>query len=171
MKVLGRFVASGTASGKVVFTSIKDDSFGGDTNGDGLSSSAAAGDWMRISFLQNQATSTLTHSTVRYGGERPTVNDPFEGALRIKDASIEIRNSTIEHNDTVGIWMRHSTSTLIADSIIQEHRDSTSETFYGLFLTASSTPTIGNTTFRLNESHIFYDSTSTTTDSGGNVFE
>lgn len=170
LTIAGRLIASGTSGGNVVFTSIKDDTSGGDTNNDSASTSPSAGDWRNLTFTNNNATSTLTYAAVRYGGDKSASN-PDDGAIRIKNSSIEIRNSTIEKNYLIGVWMQTSTSTLITDSFVKNHNDSTSETFYGLFLTASSTPTIRNTIFSQNESHIFYDSTSTTTDAGGNTFE
>lgn len=166
--VKGQLLANGTASSKIIFTSLKDDEYGGDT--DAASSTPLAGDWLNLTFSQNQATSTLDNTIVRYGGDK----NPFnldKGAILIKNSSVEIKNSTIEKNYLIGVWMQNSTSTVISDSLIQNHTDATSETFYGAYLTSSSTPLIKNTKFKNNETHIFKDSTSSYTDGGGIIFE
>jgi hypothetical protein len=46
--VIGTLEVEGTASNRVVFTSIKDDTYGGDTNGDDDATSPAPGDWDSI---------------------------------------------------------------------------------------------------------------------------
>ena len=58
--------ALGTRSAPVVFTSIKDDDFGGDTNGDGDASVPQPGDWEEIK--NNGGTIRFEYVKARYGG-------------------------------------------------------------------------------------------------------
>ncbi|MCJ7547637.1 MAG: hypothetical protein MUP30_12595, partial [Deltaproteobacteria bacterium] len=45
ISVDGTLIADGTETDRIYFTSIKDDSIGGDTNGDGTGSTPARGNW------------------------------------------------------------------------------------------------------------------------------
>jgi hypothetical protein len=85
--VNGRLVAQGDAAAPIVFTSARDDSCGGDTNGDGSDTSPGTGDWGYVQL--NGSGSRLEHCILRYGGYRDD-----------DSASIEVWHNYM-------LWIRH----------------------------------------------------------------
>jgi hypothetical protein len=67
LTVRGGLVAQGDAVDKIVFTSFKDDNYGGDTNADGINSVPARGDWGQIRF-DGATTASVRWAIVLYGG-------------------------------------------------------------------------------------------------------
>ncbi len=65
--VNGSLIASTTAAEPIVFTSLKDDSRGGDTNGDGSASVPQDNDWARIKF-SNGSAGNFSNAVFSYGG-------------------------------------------------------------------------------------------------------
>ena len=68
LDVYGALEVGGTAANPVIFTSLADDSAGGDTNADGASSVAHAGDWGAIRLHASAPASSISYAQVRYGG-------------------------------------------------------------------------------------------------------
>ncbi|MBU1700669.1 MAG: VCBS repeat-containing protein [Candidatus Eisenbacteria bacterium] len=68
MIINGGLVAQGDAVEKVVFTSFKDDNYGGDTNLDGVNTIPNPGDWGQIRFDGAHSGSLLGWAVVSYGG-------------------------------------------------------------------------------------------------------
>ncbi|MFH1084649.1 MAG: hypothetical protein V1772_02635, partial [Chloroflexota bacterium] len=80
LTVQGTFVAEGSALRPVVLTSIRDDSAGGDTNGDGAATTPKAKDWVGILFdvLSRGNPGAIGYAEVRYAGSSAARMAPIE---------------------------------------------------------------------------------------------
>lgn len=68
LNVSGSLVCAGTPAAPVVFTSLFDDTAGGDTNNDGAATMPAPGDWNLVYFSHVSSGNSMSHTQVRYGG-------------------------------------------------------------------------------------------------------
>jgi murein DD-endopeptidase MepM/ murein hydrolase activator NlpD len=106
----------GTASSAVYFTSYKDDSVGGDTNGDTTSTSPGLGDWDRIK-LDAGASSTIAHAFIRYGASTgqgtPIMIFNFGGNLTLTNTDVATGVNTTAY----GVYNPSGTSSITSCNV------------------------------------------------------
>ncbi len=97
--VNGALIANGNVEEPIVFTSLEDDSYGGDTNEDGNSSAPGKGNWGTIDFNASSSDSlnSMRYCIVRYGGSNTGSN---YGMVRDFNSNMVMATSTIEQSGT-----------------------------------------------------------------------
>lgn len=114
----GSFTADGTPSLPVVFTSLKDDSYGGDTEGDGLTS-GAAGNYAKALVWAQGAAISLNDAKIKYAAtaieasgseaslQNIDIDNGYTGIIASGDAKLNISNAAIS-NVATGIAVTSS---------------------------------------------------------------
>jgi phage baseplate assembly protein gpV len=91
----GKILANGTAANRIVFTSIFDDSYCGDTNGDGTATVPNKGDWTSL-YLNGGTNNTFRYCDFLYAGKN---DGGYNNCVLISVAgpSFEFDNCTFAH--------------------------------------------------------------------------
>jgi len=125
----GQINATGTALDPIVFTSLKDDAAGGDTNGDGAFSSPGMGDWNRIVVAGNQ--STFSYCQFLYGNY----------GLQLSAKNLTVSNDVF-YSNTTGLVASQGGYTGISI---------TNNTFY-----ANTNPVVVNSNYAVDSTNVFH---------------
>jgi len=91
----GKIVAKGTEDLPIIFTSIRDDSYGGDTNSDKDGTSPAKGDWDFISIGGTNNASEFNYCKFFYGGG---YTEYMDYTLNLESSTTSVTNCTFAHN-------------------------------------------------------------------------
>jgi len=129
LNIDGTLDVQGTASNRVVFTSFKDDSYGGDTNEDGTATTPAAGNWGSIQIFNSA--NTLDYTLIQYGGGH------LNGGVYIADSSPTVEHNLIRNNK-YGIYVENGSPTI-------KDNDIEGSSLYGLRVNNGSATVSDNT--------------------------
>jgi parallel beta-helix repeat protein len=116
--VNGGLVANGTPTQKIIFTSLSDDSNGGDTNNNGNGSSPGKGNWATIDFNASSADTinSLRNCEFRYGGSQNYSNE--YGMVRAYNAKFVMDSCVISQSSTSGIGAFGSGNPIVSNTQI-----------------------------------------------------
>jgi len=139
LHVDGTLIANGTQEHPVVFTSLKDDEFGGDTNGDGDTTRPAAGDWTGI-FLSGVAGADgigqFTYARVLYGGN--SAGDAQANVYFYSSDEGYFLNSVSQYSATMGLRFVSAADITVRSSWITHNAG------YGIYISGAPVPDLGS---------------------------
>jgi hypothetical protein len=145
----GLLIADAGAANPIIFTSYKDDSYNGDSNGDGAVTSPAAGDWCAILIDGANNSSSFDYCRFLYGGGQP--GDATHTIDLNSGTSVSITNCTFVHNKGGG--------TTVNDfrGVVDAYSAGSGTVISGNTFYDNDVPILINGRFDMDDSNIFHN--------------
>ena len=153
-------------SQEIVFTSIKDDVYGGDTQQDGAATKPAPADWGTLYFsdTSNDNDSKLSYVHIRFAGASYNYGTGTATAgLTYDSAATPISHSVIEFSNGYGLQLVNASSPGITETVFVDNNN------HGAWLSAASSPSFSNDVFARNNGYAVYQSASSQATYAGNL--
>ena len=161
--VYGSLQAQGTEGNEIVFTSLKDDAYGGDTNNDGDASTPAKGDWGAV-IITTGATASLDQAVLRYGGYGWCVYycSYYKGMLSVDGRRSHGPEQRCELFQNAGIWVDGDDASLTVTNTTLSDNALANDNYqrFGIYFNSvNGTPVFDNLTVQNNLGHGIYAGT------------
>ncbi|OGZ18007.1 MAG: hypothetical protein A2Z78_01100 [Candidatus Nealsonbacteria bacterium RBG_13_36_15] len=113
LNIAGKLFAQGSPDKQIVFTSITDDEYGGDTNNDGSATQGSSLFWNKVYFYQNNEGSLIKNARIRYGGI-PKPSEYYRGAIHVVETGVALEDIYFENDGPSGhtVYLESSSSTV-----------------------------------------------------------
>lgn len=151
--VYGKLIVNGTVNNKVYFTSLYDDTVGGDTNGDGAGQVPGPGQWGAITFSSG-SNSTINSAVIRYGGYTYSgCPSCYVASVRNNGGNLSLFDAHFASSSVYGLLQSAGTSTIVNSEFNNQQ--------YGVYINRG-TATVASSSFHHNTNAAISNSSAST---------